>query len=216
MLPQLLTLPLDISRDDLGYSRLDAKAFGEADENRLTQVFVDAMRAATQDPTAPEAIVNFAIHEKQRQNDGERKGNSRLELDICFERTGRGTRPIFKVEAKPLGPNHHLGTERLQRKTFLGQDGLGAFLSSEYASEQQDAGMLGYVQSKTIEEWVSRLAEMLGISPGDFGVTVDGTWRAQQFPDGPAFTYRTCHSRAGVASPITISHTLLDFRKSMA
>lgn len=197
----------------LGYARLNAQNFCDADENRLTQVFVQAMRDATEDPDAPEAIVNFAVHEKQRQNDGTLEGNSRLELDICFERTGRGTRPIFKVEAKPLGAKHPVGTERLQRKTFLGPDGLGAFLTSEYAGEQHDAGMLGYVQSKTIEEWASQLEDQLKESPGQFDVTVDGTWQVNPFIHGPAKTYRSRHSRGGATAPITIFHTLLDFRR---
>jgi hypothetical protein len=197
----------------LGYARLDAPTLSTADENRLTQVLVEALRAATEDPFAPESVVNFSIHEKQRQNDGKLEGNSRLELDICFERTGRGTHPIFKVEAKPLGPGHHLGITSAQRKTYLGQDGLGAFISSEYASEHEDAGMLGYVQSKAIEEWVDLLQERLGASPGDFSITSDGAWQAHGFSDGPPFTYRTRHARAKGFAAITIFHTLLDFRR---
>ena len=189
----------------LGYARLDAPTHSAANENRLTQVLVEALRAATQDPTAPDAVVNFSIHEKQKQNDGELEGNYRLELDICFERTGRGPHPIFKVEAKPLGPSHPVGT-------YLGPKGLGAFISSEYASEQGDAGMLGYVQSNTIEEWVDSLGGKLGTSPGDFGVLPDGAWQANGFPGGPAFTYRTRHNRLGGFAAITIFHTLLDFR----
>jgi hypothetical protein len=195
----------------LGYSRLDSREFSTADENHLTQVLVEALRAATEDPAAPEAIVNFTIHEKQRQNDGVLEGNSRLELDICFERTGRGPHPIFKVEAKPLGPTHALGTTSDQRKTYLGQDGLGAFISSEYAREHRDAGMLGYVQSKTIDEWVEGLADRLGVSPGNFSVTADGTWAPNSFPNGPTFTFRTRHARHGGLGSITIFHTLLDF-----
>ena len=196
----------------LGYARLDAPKYCEVDENRLTQVLVQELRAATQDPSAPEAVVSFTVHEKQKQNDGVLEGNSRLELDICFERTGRGPHPAFKVEAKPLGPAHPVGSHLGQKSCYLGQDGLGAFISAEYASEQGDAGMLGYVQSKSVEEWVASLADKLGGSPGAFSVSPDGTWQAHVFPDGPSFTYRTRHNRAGGFAAITIFHTLLDFR----
>src|SRR5207244_566741 len=97
-----------------------------ADENRLTQALVEALRAATQDPNAPDTVVDFSIHEKQKQNDGELEGNSRLELDICFERTCRGPHPVFKVEAKLLGPDHPVGSSLAQKRCYLGQDGLGA------------------------------------------------------------------------------------------
>ena len=178
----------------------------------MTQVLVEALRATTEDPEAPEAVMNFAIHEKMRQNDGVLDGNSRLEFDICFQRTGRGTHPMFKVEAKRLGQRHRVGTSLEQKGTYLGQDGLGAFMSAEYASEQEDAGMLGYVQSNTVEEWAESLAAMLGTASGDFNVSPDGTWQAHGFPEGPAFTYRTRHTRSGGFAAITIFHTLLDFR----
>jgi hypothetical protein len=196
----------------LGYARLDAPKYGSADEDRLTQVLVEALRDAIQDPAAPEAVVNFSVHEKQKQNDGQREGNYRFELDICFERTGRGPHPIFKVEAKRLGADHPVGASLEHKRTYLGRDGLGAFITSEYASDQDDAGMLGYVQSKTVEEWIDSLGDKLGTSPGDFNVSVDGTWQASGFSGGPAFTYRTRHNRSRGFAVITIFHTLLDFR----
>jgi hypothetical protein len=191
----------------MGYGRLPASTLSNANEDHLTEVFVKAMRDAAEDPNAPEAVIDLHIHEKQRQNDGTREGNARLELDIVLERTGRGSRPAFAVEAKRLGPAHPV-------TTYLGEHGLGAFISSEYAVDHEDAGMLGYVQSKTIGEWIGSLAGKLGTAPGDFSVSPDGVWQASPFPHGPASTYRTRHARAGGSQAITIFHTLLDFRAS--
>jgi hypothetical protein len=115
----------------------------------------------------------------------------------------RGT--TFKVEAKRLGPDHPVSI-------YLGAQGLGAFICCEYANDQDDAGMLGYVQSETVDSWIASLARALGTSPGKFSVEADGTWQANGFLDGPAHTYRTRHTRTGGRGVITIYHTLLDFR----
>lgn len=195
----------------LGYARLDARTYHAADENLLNQVLVKMLREVTEDETAPLWTSPFSIHEKQKQNDDQREGNTRLELDIVFERTGRGLHPTFKVEAKRLGPNHPVGT-RLQRGTYLGPDGLGAFICCEYANDHDDAGMLGYVQSETVDAWADSLGRELGTFPGNFSIEADGTWQASGFLDGPTHTYRTRHTRTGGRGAIAIYHTLLDFR----
>ena len=187
-----------------GYDRVARQGCCRADENLLNQVLVAALRGVVEDPGAPSWAIHFSIHEKRKQNDGQRQGNARFELDIVFERTGRGTRPLFIIEAKRLGPDHPV-------KIYLGSEGLGAFLSGEYAPEHDDAGMAGYVQSKTVNAWCNTLADALGESPGGYGVEPDGKWQRQAFRDGPKETFRTRHARSGGQRPITVYHTLLDF-----
>ena len=187
-----------------GYDRVARHVCCRADENFLNQVLITALRATVEDPGAPPWAIHFSIHEKRKQNDGQRIGNARLELDIVLERTGRGTRPLFIIEAKRLGPNHPV-------KIYLGSEGLGAFLSGEYAPEHDDAGMLGYVQSKTVSRWCNSLAGELSESPGRHDVEPDGKWRRQAFLSGTKETFRTRHARSGGRGPITIYHTLLDF-----
>ena len=188
----------------LGYARLDVQKYHEADEDLLTQDLKTALRELTEDIRGPRWVSHFAIHEKRRQDDSQRQGNSRLELDIVFERTQRGPHPCFSIEAKRLGPKHPVGI-------YLGPEGLGAFISCEYAKEHDDAGMLGYVQSETLDDWCSALESKLAISPGKYSVEATGTWRRHIFRDGPATTYRSCHKRPTGYKPITIYHTLLDF-----
>ncbi|MCX5646869.1 MAG: hypothetical protein NTZ17_19650 [Phycisphaerae bacterium] len=188
----------------LGYRRLDAPKYHNADENLMTQDLTAALRKATQDVRNPRWTCWFSIHEKPKQNDEHLKGNSRLELDIVFERTQRGLHPHFVIEAKRLGPDHPIGE-------YLGPEGLGAFISCEYAREHDDAGMLGYVQSKTLDDWSSSLESRLATSPGKYSVEPTGTWQRYSFRGGPAMTYRSCHKRPTGRRPITIYHTLLDF-----
>jgi hypothetical protein len=188
----------------LGYGRLDAPKYHNANENLVTQGLAAALRKVTQDMQSPRWASYFAIHEKHKQNDGRLQGNDRLELDIVFERTQRGSHPCFVIEAKRLGTGHPIGK-------YLGPEGLGAFISCEYAKERDDAGMLGYVQSKTLDDWSSSLESRLATSPGKYSVEPTGTWQRYSVRDGPAMTYRSCHRRPTGRRPITVYHTLLDF-----
>lgn len=188
----------------LGYARLDARKYHDADENLLTQDLKTALRKVTEDIRGPRWASHFSIHEKRRQDDSQRQGNARFELDIVFERTERGAHPCFMIEAKRLGPAHPI-------RIYLGPEGLGAFISCEYAKEHGDAGMLGYVQSETLADWCSSLESRLAISPGKYSVEATGTWQRYTFRGGPATTYRSCHKRSAGRRPITIYHTLLDF-----
>ena len=188
----------------LGYARLDAPTYHEADENLLTQDLAAALRKVTEDMQGPRWASHFSVHEKRRQDDSQRQGNDRFELDIVFERTQRGVHPCFVIEAKRLGPTHPV-------KIYLGPEGLGAFISCEYAKEHDDAGMLGYVQSEKLDDWCSSLESRLVVSPGKYSVEATGTWQRHSFRGGPATTYRSCHKRSIGCRPITIYHTFLDF-----
>jgi hypothetical protein len=187
----------------LGYARLDSPKYCNANENLLNQDLVASLRAVTQE-RQPRWACHFAIHEKQKHNDDEREGNDRLELDIVLERTQRGPHPMFILEAKRLGPSHPI-------KTYLGPEGLAAYVSCEYANEHDDAGMLGYVQSKTVATWCASLETELGVSPGNNSVETTGKWQRHTFREGTENTFRTRHTRKSKRGPITIYHTLLDF-----
>lgn len=188
----------------LGYARLDTRKYHEADENLLTQDLAVALRKVTEDIHAPRWASQFSIHEKRRQNDSQRQGNDRFELDIVFERTERGAHPCFVIEAKRLGPAHPV-------RIYLGPEGLGAFISCEYAEDYDDAGMLAYVQSETLSDWCDALESKLAVSPGKYSVEATGTWQPHIFRGGPPATYRSRHKRSTGHKPITIYHTLLDF-----
>lgn len=188
----------------LGYSRLDARKYHDADENLLTQHLVATLREVAAATDSPRWAWYFTIHEKQRQNDGELQGNKRFELDIVFERTQHGPHPEFVIEAKRLGPRHPVAT-------YLGPHGLGAFISGEYAKEHGDAGMLGYVQSETMDEWCDRVGRELGKPGGNCRVETGGTWQSHTFRGGPACTYCTRHMRSGNRGAIAIFHVLLNF-----
>lgn len=189
----------------MGYDRVNASDYGDATEDRITQYLCRALEQVVEAPDAPRWACHFAIQEKRRQNAGGSVGNERLELDIVLQRTGRGSHPRFVIEAKRMGPSH-------PASVYLGNDGLGAFISCEYAPEHTDAGMLGYVQSRTMEHWRDQLSFRLTPCPGNHQTTQDGSWQAHPFKGGPSLTFRTRHERAAPREPIIVYHTLLDLR----
>ena len=70
-------------------------------------------------------------------------GKSRPRVDIEFERVVRGKRPRLRFEAKRLNS----ATGHTVAK-YLGEEGLGCFLSGKYPMMHAEAGMLGYVQGE--------------------------------------------------------------------
>lgn len=87
---------------------------------------------------------------------GGRTGRRRWRPDLIFESVdGRKPRPKYYFEAKRL--------RKLQSiNDYVGEDGLGCFLSGRYAPESDEAGMLGYVQCDDVSTWVERLQLAIG------------------------------------------------------
>jgi len=81
------------------------------------------------------------------------------------------------------------------------------YLCGAYAADQNEAGMLGYVQTGAVEEWAATLDRKLG---PDNTATDEGSWRPMTVIPGLP-TYRTCHARSVETPPIAIYHVLLTF-----
>ena len=192
-----------------GFDRMIRGRYKSEEEEVITGALTQAIEQVLEDPNAPEWAIHITIHEEKRKHDGTRRGKKRLRLDFEFERTGRGCRPRFEIEAKrlSLSPKHRVSG-------YLGPKGMGAFLSGEYAAQHGDAGMVGYMQSHTPEHWRDELAAKLGTSPGKFGIEPKGEWQPVHIAEGPSDTHQTTHRRAIGQTSIVIYHTLLDFRNA--
>jgi hypothetical protein len=191
-----------------GFNRIGRLGLHASEEEDITGLLTEAIEGILEGSGAPGWAEHIEIHEEKRKSDGNRLGKKRLRLDFEFVRTGRGRRPRFVLEAKRLGPDHHIGGE----KGYLGPKGMGAFLAGEYAAEHGDAGMLGYMQSQTAEHWRNQLATALHDSSSEYAVESDGGWGESFEVDSALIVHRTIHGRDVGRSPITIYHTLLDFR----
>lgn len=139
----------------------------------------------------------YIVHNEKPLNDGVRKGKSRFRIDIEVQQSlHRGRRPVFRWEAKRLGPNN--GTDG-----YLGPDGLGCLADGRYTHGHESAGMLAYVQNRThwrplIERGLQKRRQSLGLR--------DGPATRPPITECPTLDgFMTCHAT------IEVHHVLLRF-----
>jgi len=194
----------------LGYGRLTASEWSEADEVTITGELTQATRAAIESEDAPDWAVHFAVHDDPPVKADDRTGKGRPRVDIILERTERGRHPRYHFEAKRL---YREGSDR----DYLGDDGLGCFLSGRYAKDENEACMLGYVQSEEETIWAGRISDRLQGSSAMYRICEGGSWQDYDSVLVKLQTlrnigsYRTRHNRRGPLGAITITHLLLHF-----
>ena len=154
-----------------GYERLDSPDFHDSEEEDITGELIREIRNVTEDRSGPSWVSYYAIHDDPRINAPGRLGKRRLKLDIEFERTGAGKNPRYPFEAKRLSSHTH------KMDKYLGTDGLRQFLSGNYASEVDEAGMLGYVQSETPSDWARKAHDTFVKNAEMLHLCFDGNWK---------------------------------------
>ena len=154
----------------MGYDLLGAVSFKDSEEPDITGELVKQIREVIQDRSSPAWAWNFAVHDDPPVNVLGRLGKRRPRLDIELELTGRGPHPRYPFEAKRLSGNT-FGTRK-----YLGEGGLMDFLCGKYASKQSEAGMLGYVQSDTEEEWAIKIKRQFNRSISSMQICHGGNW----------------------------------------
>lgn len=190
----------------LGYDRLNAGSYAASAEEDITGELLNAMRIVLEDRDAPSWAKHFWAEEEERVHDAVRLGKHRLRIDIVIRRHQAGPRPSFRIEAKRL-------TNSKSRRAYLGTDGLGCYLEGSYATDDQIAGMLGYVQQGTIDEHAGELERILGTESGRYCVAENGQWAIHDIAENLP-TYRSIHVRKSPLGEITILHSFLSFQNS--
>lgn len=187
----------------LGYDRLTPSAYGKAEEPSITGDLVEAIDNVLSERGQPWMIV-FSVHDDPPENDGRRKGKRRRRVDVRIDSGAFRPRARFRFESKRLGRRHSV-------KVYLGAEGLGCFLRGDYAREDDQAGMLGYVQSGNLGEWGNRIAQELAKTPALYAVdpetplSLGATWSTG------SQAYHSRHYRTAVGRPVFIDHILLIF-----
>ena len=185
-----------------GYSRLDARAFVQREEEDITGEITRSMQAVVQDQGAPGWAKYYWPAEETRVHEHGRLGKRRLRIDIEIMRHGIETRPRFRFEAKRLH-------DAASRREYLGNEGLGRFLDGRYAVDDEVAGMLGYVQDGSVDMQGQGLAALIKSRPKEYAVRKGWGWAKFTIVPGLS-TFRSGHQRANLP-PITLFHTMLLF-----
>lgn len=128
-------------------------------------------------------------------------GRARLRPDIIIESTVRG-RPEFVFEAKRLRKSG-FGTGK-----YVGEDGMGRFISGLYATRYDEAAMLGYVQSDSLVHWREKIQS--AIKDDSKNLRLRLPQRHERIIDAFPLEWASEHDRDSIGRPISIYHILLD------
>jgi len=188
----------------LAYRTLDAPSFIVAEETEITGELVRAMEDLLESPSAPRWMHQFDVLDDPPQNAPGRRSRRRRRVDIEIRRVQAGPRPRFRFEAKRLNSSRSVSA-------YLGPDGLMLYITGEYAREQDEAGMLGYIQIGAPADWAGRISGRLQENPQHYSVCISGKWVSFPLVEELDDTFRSGHDRATVGRSIDVYHTLLIF-----
>jgi hypothetical protein len=132
------------------------------------------------------------------------KAKTRKMPDLRFRYGGQREVLYFRFEAKKLA-----GTG--DYADLIHEDGLGRFLRKVYGREDKAGGLLGYVQTETIEIHAERVRKALAGDRKKYQISSGGDWAAATWKAGPQCSFRVVHSRKA-GSVIVILYSFLTFR----
>jgi len=187
-----------------GYVGLKPSSLEAEQEPAITGELVRAMKSAQERSDAPRWMVYMHIADDPPVNAIGRLGKRRRRVDIEFERPERGRRPRFQFEAKRLYRNDSL-------EKYLGEDGLGRFLAGDYSRDEGVAGMLGYVQARTVAEWSGDLRCALDSDRARHEISSSDPLTPANLGAELVFTWLSEHRRPSVGRTIAIYHSMLLF-----
>lgn len=189
----------------LGYDRLDASFYENWKEPAITGELKRGIKEVLNSRMSPKWTGRYTVREEEPIDSPDRKGVERQRIDIEFERVQHGPRPVYPFEAKRLCTNtHSIGL-------YLGSEGLGEFLAGNYASNTDEAGMLGYIQSESPKEWAKKAKRKFEDAPESFHLCPDGNWASASIIEGLDFCFHSKHDRPSMGKPIAIYHLFLIF-----
>jgi hypothetical protein len=195
----------------LGYESLSPATLSTAEEDDITGLLCCRMKQLTEVEPTEHWMTYFSVHDQDPVNDvldtGReefRRGKRRPRLDIRLVSKTRIPNTRFCVEAKRLYRSDSL-------KEYLDREGLEAFVEEYYAKDDDAAGMLGYVQSGGLGDWIAKVQIKLAESVSLRKTAKSETWVSVTFADGPTNTYLSRHYRTKSKSEIDLLHTFFAF-----
>jgi hypothetical protein len=188
------------------YRRLAPAKYRKKQEPAVTGAMREEMNNFLRDVAAPDWADYFSIHDDPPIEDDEREGRDRNRIDIRVDTSRPRPGMSFLFEAKRLARGYAVGK-------YLGDEGLGCFLCGDYARDDDDAGMLGYMQDHDAAYWSRAIEATIQSDPDTHGVDVTSAWwEPFAFEHGPVNCFASGHARKGVGRPIKIYHSLLMFQ----
>ena len=144
-----------------GYADTRSQLPKARDEYDITDWIAAAMARRIENPKTPERFTLYAIHNERPIKPAGEHGKDRPKLDIQIERCGIRPKRYYTFEAKRLRDDSKASVSNTL-KHYLGEDGVGRFVSGRYESESIEAAMLGCIQAHDADFWIGKIgAELL-------------------------------------------------------
>ncbi len=189
----------------IGYENLPTSDRSKWQEEEITGELCREIQEYLDMPDSPGWTRRYSLHEDPPVHSSYRKGKKRRRIDFRIEETHRRPRHKFGVEAKRLrSDSHNVGK-------YCGQDGMGCFVSGEYSSQQNIGGMLGYVQSGTVDQWESKVGAKIKKDAKTLHVRNGRTWENASGANPINQCHLSEHDRPSLNKPILIYHLMLNF-----
>jgi hypothetical protein len=152
----------------------------------------------------PQESAGYFIKDESPACGTGKTGKRRPRTDIVIGYAA-GTRPEFIFEAKRLHRSKAVGA------LYTSAKGMGRFISGLYACQSDEAAMIGYVQTDTLEQWQSDLRRRVQDEAEQ--LNLEGTNANLSFESALPLEWSSTHGRDG-NSPIMLFHLLLDCRQA--
>ena len=176
----------------------------DVDEEDITGDLTDYTNKYINSLSSPDWTKHYRVQEESRENVKGKKGKHRQRIDIVCISTYKKPHQLMKFEAKRLKrPGFHVGK-------YVGETGLGEFVSGNYAPECDTAGMLGYIQSDDCDYWAEQIPDALNKKKEEVHLTKDGQWQEASL-ENVNDCYKTRHNRPTGERELLVYHLLLDF-----
>jgi hypothetical protein len=188
-----------------GYARMTPASFKGTIEEVITEKLVEAINAAIQSPGAESWMHRYHAVDNLPLSHPEKSGKKRPRVDIEITNVRAGPHPQFHFEAKRLGRGYPVGQ-------YVGRKGLGCIIHADYARDHDDAGMLGYVQTGTCDDWGAKIEKKLMGDGATHCLLPGSSWRQSIITKELSHTFRTQHDRPSLSRPVDVHHTLLLFQ----
>lgn len=186
------------------YSRIHSPTSDkDQEEPAITGFIAEAIEDRIDDLNRPRWCKNYSVYDDPSEKHEDKSGRSRPRSDLRIKSNMRGG-PKFIFEAKRL---RNLG---FKESKYVGFDGMGCFISGLYASPYDEAGMIGYIQSDSLEHWQQMVKDKIDKEAAMLALIVPQ--QDVHIIDAFPLEWISNHRRKSVGRNIAIYHILLDCR----
>jgi hypothetical protein len=187
-----------------GYTACRAKiATDEHKEEHITEFIVRSIKVWMRRRDRPPWCKYYSVHEEAPVSGEDAHGKSRPRTDIFIELGSPTERPEYVFEAK------RLRTNGFEAGKYTGIDGMGCFTEGIYAAEYDEAAMLGYVQSNTLDEWKKRVMKSITENASSLYLQ-SAQYDEVVIPDFPLEWVSEHERHNSKGNPVRIYHILLN------